>query len=66
MTAAKPAANLPKSRRRQPRYISAETERMLRDCFAGEVPSIVIADALRRRAIDLGRLDPVTGVRRSA
>ncbi|MGW1949106.1 hypothetical protein ACWCRC_32885 [Streptomyces sp. NPDC001940] len=66
MNAAKPAANLPKSRRRQPRYVSAETELLLRDCFAGEVPAFVIEDALRRRAIDLGRLDPITGTRRSA
>lgn len=66
MTAAKPGQNLPKSRRKQPRYINAEAEILLRDCFAGEVPAFVVADALRRRAIDLGRLDPITGIRRSA
>lgn len=66
MTAAKPARNLPKARRRQPRYVNAEAELLLRDCFAGEIPALVIADALRRRAISLGRLDPITGTRRSA
>ncbi|WP_159050151.1 hypothetical protein [Streptomyces sp. MMG1533] len=51
----KPAAHLPKKPARR-RYISAGTEQLLRDCFAGLVPAHVIEEALRQMAIREGRL----------
>lgn len=56
---AKPAANLPKRPGRR-RYVSPNTERMLRDLFPGMVPATVIEDAVRQFAIKLGKLDPNT------
>lgn len=59
MNPAKPAAHLPKKPGRR-RYVSATTERMLRDLFTGWVPATVIEDAVRQYAIKLGKLDPET------
>jgi hypothetical protein len=52
---AQPGAHLPPKPGRR-RYISANTERMLRDLFAGMVPAAVIEDAVRQKAIREGRL----------
>ncbi|MHC3450817.1 hypothetical protein [Streptomyces prasinus] len=38
------------------RYVSANTERLLRDCFPGLVPAAVIEEAVRQHAIREGRL----------
>lgn len=54
----KPGAHLPTKPGRR-RYISANTERMLRDLFPGMIPAAVIEDAIRQKAIREGRL--VTG-----
>lgn len=51
----KPAANLPAKPGRR-RYISATTERMLRDLFPGMIPAAVIEDAVRQKAIREGRI----------
>lgn len=51
----KPAENLPRKPMRR-RYISATTERLLRDCSAGMVPAAVIEEAVRQQAIREGRL----------
>lgn len=58
MNTPKPGANLPKTRPARRRYISANTERLLRDCFPGLVPAAVIEDALQQKAIREGRLKP--------
>ena len=51
----KPGVNLPAKPGRR-RYISANTERMLRDLFTGMIPAAVIEDAVRQKAIREGRL----------
>lgn len=51
----KPAANLPK-RPTARRYVNAAAERLLRDCFPGLIPAVVIEEALRQLAIRDGRL----------
>ncbi|MGW5426844.1 hypothetical protein ACWET9_06405 [Streptomyces sp. NPDC004059] len=55
MNEPKPGANLPPKPGRR-RYISANTERMLRDLFTGMIPAAVIEDAVRQKAIREGRL----------
>ncbi|MGW2520425.1 hypothetical protein ACWC09_26120 [Streptomyces sp. NPDC001617] len=56
MNSPKPGANLPKTRRGHRRYVNATSELLLRDCFPGMIPALVIADALREKAIREGRL----------
>jgi hypothetical protein len=51
----KPGTRLPAKPGRR-RYISANTERMLRDLFTGMIPATVIEDAVRQKAIREGRL----------
>ena len=51
----KPGAHLPPKPGRR-RYISANTERMLRDLFAGLIPAVVIEEAVRQKAIHEGRI----------
>lgn len=55
----KPGEHLPKRPQRR-RYISANTERMLRDLFSGMVPAAIIEDAVREKAIREGLLTPKT------
>lgn len=55
----KPGAHLPRKPLRR-RYVSANTERMLRDLFAGMVPAAVIEAAVREKAIREGLLTPKT------
>ena len=59
MNPAKPAAHLPRKPGRR-RYVSATSERILRDLFDGWIPAVVIEDALRHYAVHLGKLDPAT------
>lgn len=56
MNTPKPAENLPKKRQGHRRYINATAELLLRDCFPGKIPALVIAEALREKAIREGRL----------
>ena len=53
----KPGAHLPAKPQRR-RYVSANTERMVRDLFPGMVPAAVIEDAVRDKAIREGQLAP--------
>ena len=55
MNEPKPGAHIPAKPGRR-RYISANTERMLRDLFTGLIPATVIDDAVRQKAIREGRL----------
>ncbi|MGW3196280.1 hypothetical protein ACWDBD_17175 [Streptomyces sp. NPDC001118] len=56
MNEPKPGASLPAKPSTRRRYISANTERMLRDLFTGMIPAAVIEDAVRQKAIREGRL----------
>ncbi|MFE4671070.1 hypothetical protein [Streptomyces sp. NPDC056723] len=56
MTAAKPGQNLPRRPSTGRRFITANTEIMLRDLFPGMIPSAVVEEAVRDRAIREGRL----------
>ena len=55
MNEPKPGARIPPKPGRR-RYISANTERMLRDLFAGLIPAVVIEEAVRQKAIHEGRI----------
>ena len=59
----KPGAHLPAKPQRR-RYVSANTECMLRDLFPGMVPAAVIEDAVREKAIREGRLTKAGNPRR--
>lgn len=52
-----------KPRRQQPRFITAATERMLRDLFPGLIPARVVEEAVRLHAIRTGRLPTTRGGR---
>ena len=56
MNTPKPGANLPKTRRGHRRYVNARAELLLRDCFPGLIPALVVAEALEEKARREGRL----------
>ena len=56
MTAAQPGGRIPAKPSTARRYITATTERLLRDCFPGMVPAAVVEEAVRQHAIREGRL----------
>jgi hypothetical protein len=58
VTAAQPGKGLPKTRPARRRYINAGAERLLRDCFPGLIPALVIEQALAEKARREGRLAP--------
>ena len=60
----KPGVNLPKKPQRR-RYINAGTERLLRDCFPGLVPAVVIEETLAEKTRREGRLKPAQPGRQS-
>lgn len=56
MNTPKPGTNLPTTRRGHRRYVNAKAELLLRDCFPGLIPALVVAEALEEKARREGRL----------
>jgi hypothetical protein len=56
----------PKSHGPAAKYINADSRDYLARCFPGLIPAVVIAEALREKAVREGRLTPTRHGRRPA
>jgi hypothetical protein len=50
------ASSKPKTHGPAPKYINADSRDYLARCFPGLIPAVVIAEALREKAVREGRL----------